>query len=588
MNQHPRAAALFADVETLAVQGRPVPVAPSSWTKVEYARRQIHNLGLKAAARLDRNKRNIALFAATTTTTTIAAVAVAAATGPGAAAIPVAIASTVAIATVSAGVTIAIGRTWRFAKAAVHLKVKIKGWDARNDAAGKAEAGLGKGQVRDADDFIAVDPRYAEILDSVSYMLQYDGLSAIQDAFTIMEREFATAERRMIANPEIRDCADALRLWEALARVRYEFDRVRNIFELFDAFVVWLVMDRSRMEEEFRTAFEGTWPRFVAATDFTRLGLLNDAANGSAVFHTALRDLGRRVDYTAFIFDALPPTAHGDLALSAPGAEAASGAGAGRRIAGAGAKGAVTGLVKSSITGGLSLGGKVAYSAVGTALSRAPTTVAAEVTKTATTGAVSLGAGVATGVFNTALTAIVHETNNVWNDYKLKNKKTLGLKGLREQTITERIATLRTEVKQKKLAKFVTKWKHLRESHDRFVRQSMGDPADYATRLLRRQKHWFQTLGEDQLGKYVFEFHETVVMAANTMSTQVDLWAEEMAPRIDAWVRTHAGHAICGGHCYNSRAVVPAGMPTSGPEVAADAIPVRPIGAKVRPEKPPA
>jgi hypothetical protein len=582
---HRRSLALFADVEKLALEGRPVPVAPGSWVRIEYARRELRNLGMKTAARLDRNKRKFALFAATTATSTVAAVAVAAATGPGAAGIPVAIVSTVAVATVGAGVGIAVGRVWRFAKAQVQTRIHIKKWDDRRKEEGRQEDGLIRGQRRDDEGFVAVDQDYARILDAVTYMLQYEGLSAIQDSFAIMEREHAEAEKRMARGAPVADCADAIRLWEALARVRYEYDRVRNVFELFDEFVVWLVMDRSRMEDEFDRHLKATWPQFVASTDWARLGLLNDAANAGGVFHTAFRDLGRREDYTAFVFQSLPAWTHADLAQSAPPAMAAAAQRSGfGRVAGAGAKGAVLGGVKAGASGGLSLGAKLGWTAASTAVSRLPTTVAAEVGKTAATGAVSLGAGVAAGAVNTALTAAVEEANNVWNDFKLKNKKTLGLKGLRDQTTLERIGTLRSEVKNKKIAKFVTKWKHLRESHAVFLREGVGDPAAYAVRLLRRQKHWYQTLGEDQLAKYVFEFHETVVAAANRMSDRVDAWAAEAQPRIDAWISDHGDHAICAGHCYNSRTVVPAGARLSAGDE--DAVPVRPIGAKVRLEQP--
>jgi len=591
---HRRTTALCHHVEDLALKGQPVPVAPGSWVKIEYARRGLQDQLLKTAARLDRNKRKFALFAATTATTTAAAVAVAAATGPGAAGIPVAIVSTVAVATATAVAGVVAGRIWRFTKAQVTQKIFIKNWDDCRKNQGRYEQGLLRGQHRDDDGFAAIDQDYARILDAVIYMLQYEGLAAIQDSFAIMAREHAVAEKRRAHGAPVHDCADALRLWEALARVRYEFDRVRNVFELFDEFVVWLVMDRSRMEDEFDRHLRATWPQFAAATGFRGIEVLNEAANAGGVFHTAFREFGRRADHRAFVLQSLPTWTHGDLLPTAAEAGGAIGAAALaasaqpnalKRVASAGAKGAVLGGVKAGVSGGAGYGVKLGRSAVETALSQAQTTVAAEVGKTAATGAVSLGAGVATGVFNAALTAAVEEGNNAWNDYKLKNKKTLGLKGLRDQTDVERIATLRTEVKNKKILKFVTKWKHLRESHEVFMREGMGDPAAYAVRLMRRQKHWFQTLGEDQLGTYVFAFHETVVSRANRMSQDVDDWAPEVKARIDAWVSDHSDHAICAGYCYNSRGVVPAGSFLTG--VSVHDIPVRPLGAKVKPEQPP-
>lgn len=527
---------LFEDVEIAVQNGQTLMLASSI----------SGDTGRKLKRYFLRNKRKIALGGASLVVTLIVG-------GP----------VGLGVAVAGKAVSFASKRAFRYARV-TKKKYNIRKFKQANGPDGSGVT------VRDSSGLLVSNAEYKAILDDVRYLCQHGILTDIFNAYSELERDYDTCGRMNLPLSPlgIDSCDKAIEMWEAVARVHYRFEGVREVFELFDDLVMYSVLEASRMEEEYKAKLKTIWPAFRSKTFSTvprRLStegwaVLNRAANSGDVMHTHFRSMGRQHDYSGWIRQAL----NGEVEMPEGGMVGDVGDVLAAPLlaqvdprspdALAGQLGNVTqfGLNQLSINpGDLSMGSNVAQeSAIGTWFGTPGHLFGAS-----SGPAVIAGAGQIQGAAEAVADALVEKANEKLNEWQYKNRKKVGFFKLIDQTQRERAGTLRIMAKDK-LEEFVDKMESWIASQKEFMALTpAADANTIARKLLRYHKHRMQVA---ELSKFVYEFHEHVVSTANTMATDAEAYGENLREYITLFVSNHIGgeHTHCDSYCYNSMAKV--------------------------------
>lgn len=527
---------LFEDVETAVQNGQTLMLASSI----------SGDTGRKLKRYFLRNKRKAALNGASLAVTLIIG-------GP----------VGLGLAVTGKAVAFASKRAFRYAR------VTKKKYNIRQfkEAHGQSGSGI---TVRDSAGMLSSNAEYKAILDDVRYLCQHGGLTDIFNAYSELERDYDTCvHMNMPLSPlGIDSCDKAVEMWEAIARVHYRFEGLREVFELFDDLVTYTVLEASRMQDTYKTKFKTIWPRFQAQTGSRRLNyisaagmsILNRAANSGDVLHTAFRSMGRAHDYSSWVLAALK----GDLGLPEVGMAGDVGSVLAAPVlsqidprspdAFAGQLGNLAQFGLSHVTldpSDLSMGNTLSQEAAidtwfGTpgnlfGGSSGPTVIA--------------GAGQIQGAAEAVAEALIEKANDKLNEWQYESHKKVGFFKLVDQTRRERVGTLRVLAKEK-LEDFVDKMEKWIASHQELMTLPPGSDAyTIARKLLRFHKHRMQV---SELSKFIYEFHEYLVQTANDMDREAEACGANLRDYISAFVAHHPGgaHSHCDSHCYNSMAQV--------------------------------
>ena len=452
-----------------------------------------------------RNKRKMVVYTTAAVAGTLAIVA----TGGVAA---VAIGGYVALK----GGTATLKRTYRYAKEKYFARTIN-----RTLAEVRKEIGESLSSERSAAGDLVARKNAAAILSKISHQVKHGKLldavhafSGFMQAKTKVDLAWAEVEK----GGGFHSCAEAIHVVEQMGKMARTYVQMADDFELIEELVTFIMLERSRMDYELDTHF-GTFMMYLsgvaeiapdsgrgdAIADHPLMKLLNDAANERAVMRHWNERGGR--DYSAWIQHVLSVSGKGfTIRGSTPVSPYGFGSQDGR--AGEG----VTGVGLSGASGG----GKVLANSVnlmGIGFEAA---------------AIAPLAGVGAG--EAILMAGVDKTNDWWNRRQLRTGRTLGWRGLRELSDSERALLLRGEAK-KHIEKLVEKFLHLLKAHDEWLKDAeavkssfvggRGSGASYgaylasATRLLRRQKLFWQVF-DDEGGLMIpmAEFSEFVAQKA--------------------------------------------------------------------------
>lgn len=523
---------LFEDVETAVQNGQTLMLSSSI----------SGDTGRKLKRYFLRNKRKIALGGASLVVTLIVG-------GP----------VGLGVAVAGKAVSFASKRAFRYARV-TKKKYNIRKFKEANGPDGSGVT------VRNGAGLLASNAEYKAILDDVRYLCQHGHLTDIFNAYSELERDYTTCSRMNLPLSPlgIDSCDKAIEMWEAVARVHYRFEGVREVFELFDDLVMYSVLEASRMEDEYKAKFRTVWPLFKSKTFSTVPGkisseawaVLNRAANSGDVLHTRFRSMGRAHDYSGWIRQAL----RGEVELPEAGGAGDVGAVLAAPLlaqvdprspdAFAGQLGNVAQFGLNQLTidpTDLSMGNNVAQeSAIGTWFGTPGYLFGAS-----SGPAVIAGAGQIQGAAEAVAEALVDKANEKLNEWQYKNQKKVGFFKLIDQSKRERVGTLRILAKEK-LEEFVDKMESWIASQKEFMAlTAAADANTIARKLLRYHKHRMQVA---ELSKFIYEFHENVVSTANAMAMDAEDYGENLREYITLFVSNHIGgeHTHCDSYCYNS------------------------------------
>lgn len=355
------------------------------------------------------------------------------------------------------------------------------------------------------------------------------------------------------------DCHQAIQLVEGLGKMARQYHRIAEDFELIAELATFMVLHKSRMDEEFRghidtvmSVLSECYPRTKQQFDNPLVDLLNEAANSSDVLGHWNEWGGK--DHRAWVGAVMDVEGKRDflpkyLARAERGQEKRY-----RGIQGApdpysgrsrdiknesGALGA-----KLGAAGGMA-GGKVGSNAL-QFMKFDPTAIGPLALVSAGEAVLGLGAGIA---------------NAEWNRYMLRTKKTLSLwGGGRDLTEEELVKLYRGEAK-KDIQAMVDKFEHLLTAHQQWYEDSVQTYSRGfetllvpAAKLLRRQKLYWQIFhASSGLFANFAQFYEKValpVIVAENEYLRDGGKQEEVEKKIRESLSEHAKYAPCMGACY--------------------------------------
>ncbi len=453
----------------------------------------------------------------------------------------------------------------------------------------------GKGAIT----VLVLNPDYMDLIEDVRYLLDHQQMTSLYNHFHNLERDFQRLSSRWVdfsgPLPQLRkgvtNCTDAVDLYESIRRVQFRYAQIREAADMLADFVQGAVMVISQCEAD-RELHKKLWETLTEnyTADPTKvLRILSDVVNRKGY----RRHLGRRMpgrlrrakNYGSWAYFNLLPlrsilsgnddrarvydmrifataVQEGDDKFHEGMKSAFELATGSADWAFGGSIGAYTELAQGLIEGDVEgVTDKLAEMSrdYTTDLGVEYATFHAELAAGGHPKPVDPGGafkpgvdkftkGVADwlpGLVEFAASTTANAANAAWNKRKLRTKRTLGLKGMREQTLGERISTLRSFAR-KEAADYIKNVQNGVKALQ--AAEQAGSPMAAAEALLAMGAA-VKGYEDNKIGVLLTE----VVLETERMVRGVEAVRLDALKSIDQRIRNHRpGPCLVGNYCYGS------------------------------------
>lgn len=464
---------MIDDVCDLVIKGKGVPTAPGEWVLDSSTK----SLMKQSTSFVGRNKRKIVLTAAALIVTGIL-------TGG----------LSVAVAAAAKLGSYVAGRIYRGMRDD-HNKGMIK-WFFRDMVDEKTrEFKIGDFAVGSGGN---ASSKFKNVFKYVQEFIAHKDLSNLVNCFSeLMENAKAFETKYDLYHSNgFTSCEQAIKTLENVYKYNYHMERVRPAMNFLDNYIMFIVLESSRMEAEFAEECPKMLKLLKSKARGLEMEFLNRCANSSAVLHT--RWYSSEQNYKDWVRAVLHPWIS--------------------EIQGTIVQNKISGEATLPTTILSSASNAIPTTAVSFGGSQA---VTQSIKQVVTVQSTSMATSIATGGGEAVVSLVSEIANAKWNASMYSSGKTLGLTGWRDQSASERIANIKTLLKPS-LERLTTKFEHYLVSHEEFMAamKANSDLETICTKALRSRKHWSQSVGSDAY-KYLAEFHQTIIGLVNVEGEKV-------------------------------------------------------------------